>query len=944
MRRLLAAGCVLAAMLAAALWFAPRLIDEAVLRARLAAIASERLARPVTLAGPITLQLLPEPRLEAADIAIGAPDDNLAATARGLRLTLDAAALLRGRIEPRELVIVGAELRLPWPPAALLELRPPPWLAAFEARLEDSRVTIGALELEALAIRLSSSGANAALLGDGRFTLRGRPVRFSGHLGRAGLDGAAPLDANLSAAGGEISVTGILGAAGEFEGDLAAAGSDLAAFLPAPPGPFEARGRLVADAELVAIDPLNVSLGRQTLRGAASLRLDAAPRLDLALTAGRIDLDAWIAALRQGGWPALPVSLDLSAEAAKLGGLAVRRLRAGVQFTADRLAITDAMMTLPGDTLVEAAGASAGPRLELAVRVATGALRPLLEAVGLQLPADPARLRRGEARFRLALDGADASFSELDGSIDDMRITGSGAYRAAPRPTLGLGLTVDRLTLEGLLPTPLGLPREALAGIDLNLRLAADRASWLGVGVERATLDAGLDAGRLAVRRLGFRLGELDVTAGGVAELAPALRLADLTIEANGASGPALAGLLPAALRPFLPPAGQPVLLRASGAGSVEAVAVKLEAELEALRLEAAGTLDLTAARATGTATLRHPGAARLLAPLLGGDAGDWLGDGSLAVISVLAATPSGVAMEHLDLVAGTLRGRGRVALGLDGPRPLLTGRFAAERLQLPAPPAADTPIGFDGLRRFDADLALEAEQVAIGGRPVLEAGAATLRLADGALAIELTRGRLGGGALAGAATLAPDESASGGSLAVRATLADATLTAPLAGLPFDLAAGRVGGSLAVAGQGASAAALLATLAGEASIQARDGVLAGLDLRAALAAAARPALPAAEAGLRDAFAAGATAFERLAATATVTDGRATLAGTVGLAEAPGATFAGTVDVSRSVLDLRFALRPAEAGPEVALRASGPWAAPRRLPELAPYLRWRAEQG
>jgi len=944
MKRLLAAAVALAVVAAAALWFAPRLVDEAVLRARLAAIASDRLVRPVTLAGPIYLQLLPEPRLEATEIAIGAPDDNLAASARGLRLTLDTAALLRGRIEPRELVIVGAELRLPWPPTALLELRPPPWLAAFEARLEDSRVTIGALELEALAMRLSSGGANAALWGEGRFALRGKPVRFAGHLGRPGLDGAAPLDANLAAAGGEVSIAGILGAAGEFEGDVAAAGSDLAAFLPAPSGPFEARGRLVADAELVAIDPLNISLGRQTVRGAASLRLDAAPRLDLALTAGRIDLDAWIAALRQGGWPALPISLDLSAEAARLGGLAVRRLRSGVQFTADRLAITDAMMTLPGDTLLEAEGASAGPRLELAVRVATGALRPLLEAVGLQLPADPARLRRGEARFRLALDGTDASFSELDGRIDDMRVTGSGAYRAAPRPTLGLGLTIDRLTLEGLLPTPLGLAREALAGIDLNLRVAADRASWLGVGVERATLDAGLDNGRLAVRRLGFRLGELDVTAGGVAELAPTLRLTDLAIEANGASGPALASLLPAALRPFLPAAGQPVLLRASGAGGVEAVAVKLEADIETLRLEATGTLDLPASRAAGTATLRHPGAARLLAPLLGADAGGWLGDGSLALITVLAASPASVAMEHVDLVAGALRGRGKITLGLDGPRPLVSGRFAAERLQLPLLPAADAPIGFAGLRRLDADLALEAEEVAIGGRPVLEAGAAAVRLTDGALAIDLTRGRLGGGALAGAVSWAPDEAASGGRLAVRATLADATVTAPLAGLPFDLTAGLLGGTLAVAGHGASAHGILASLSGEAAVEARDGVLAGLDLRALLAATALPALPAAEAGLRDALAGGGTAFEALTVKANLADGRAMLAGTVGLPEASPAAIAGTLDLARGALDLRFALRPAEAGPEVALRASGPWAAPRRLPELAPYLRWRAERG
>jgi hypothetical protein len=30
-------------------------------------------------------------------------------------------------------------------------------------------------------------------------------------------------------------------------------------------------------------------------------------------------------------------------------------------------------------------------------------------------------------------------------------------------------------------------------------------------------------------------------------------------------------------------------------------------------------------------------------------------------------------------------------------------------------------------------------------------------------------------------------------------------------------------------------------------------------------------------------------------------------------------------------------------PEIGLRLTGPLAAPRRLPELAPFLRWRAER-
>lgn len=942
MRRLIVAVLLLAAVAAAALWSAPRLIDDATLRERLAGLAAERLGRPVALAGPITLELLPEPRLEAADIAIGGDDDALGIRARGLRLRLDVAALLRGRIEPRELVIVGADLRLPWPPATLQSLRPPPWLTAFEARLEDSRIVVGAVPLEAVAMRVASGGGTAALEGEGRFAWRGRPVRFSLRLGRAGGDGAAPLDLALGIVGGEFSLSGILGPNGDFDGEVAARGADLAVFLPAPPGPFEARGRLTADADLVAIDPLSVTLGPQTARLAAALRLTPEPRLDVAVTAGFADLDGWAAALRAAPAPVLPVTLDLSAEAGRLGGIALRRVRGGLQFAAGRLVITDASALLPGETRVELAGASAGPRLELAVQASSPELRPLLAAFGLPPPPDPARLRRGEARFRLALEAAEASVTELEARIDDLRATGSGAWRPLPRPTLGLGLTFDRLPLDGLFGAPPALSRAVLAATDVNLRLAADRATWRGVAVERATLDAGLTGGRLTVRRLGLRLGGLDVIAGGTAELgADPIRLADLALEASGGSGPALAALLPAGARPVLPEAGQPALFRIGGSGTPDAIALRLEAELDALRLEATGTLDAVAGRAAGSATLRHPGAPRLLAPWIGADAAGWLGEGSLAAIAAFTAAGDRIGLEHLDLVAGTLRGQGRLALALAADRPSLTGRFAAERLPLPGIPGI---VAFAGAGRPDIDLQITAERLAITGLPEIEAASGSLRLAEAGLDIELAAGRLGGGALAGTLALRPEAADAQPQATLRGTVTDAAIAGPIAGLPFDLAAGRFTASAALAASGRSVAAWRATLDGTAAVAVRDGVFAGLDLQAALAATGQAALPAVEAGLRDALAGGATAFEHATATAQFAAGRAAVDGAFAFADGATAAVTGTLDAARGAIDLRFTLRPMATAPPVALRASGPWAAPRRLPELAPYLRWRAERG
>ena len=53
---------------------------------------------------------------------------------------------------------------------------------------------------------------------------------------------------------------------------------------------------------------------------------------------------------------------------------------------------------------------------------------------------------------------------------------------------------------------------------------------------------------------------------------------------------------------------------------------------------------------------------------------------------------------------------------------------------------------------------------------------------------------------------------------------------------------------------------------------------------------------------------------------------------------------GSLDLPRDAIDLRLRAQPMPEAPEVQLRISGPTDAPRRLPELSPFLRWRAERG
>ncbi|MBR0673488.1 AsmA family protein [Neoroseomonas soli] len=945
-KRLLLVLLPVAVLVAA--WVGPRLLDWEAQRDRVAAIASARLGRHVTLEGPLSLTLLPQPMVEAASVRVGeAEGAEIGISARALHLRLGLLPLLLGRFEPRDLVLVGADIRLPWPPDSIGAVRPPPWLTGFDARIENSRVAVGGAVLEGVAARLAAPGPLDAIRTEGSFTWRGAPVRFEAVIGRPGFDGVATLDIVMAAQGATATARGVLVAEGGFDGRIEASGADLSALTAAPAGPFRATGRLGITAEIAAADDLALDLGGVTGRGAATFRFAPAPSLDIALALARLDLDAWITALRGAQQPPLPVGLDLSAEVAAFRGQTLRRLRGGVLRENGRLTLSGLSAVLPGEAQVEGEGAIAGPRLELAVRFAGPSLRTTIAAFGAPVDRfDPARLRAFEGQARLELDQAQLGVQDLAAVIDGARASGAGVLRFGARPALGLGLSFDRLDLDGLAPPPAAWA-EALRtapGFDANLRLSAETLSWAGLAAERAAVDAVVEGGRLGLRRLSGRIGGADVTLAGSVALGATPRFADIGLEV---AAPSVNGLA-AVLAPVLPvPEGLqplPLRLRVTGGGPADALALAGEGELGELRAEGQSTTNLTQGRASGSLTLRHPGAPRLALLLGAPEPPAWLGEGSFSLIATLSGGVAGVSAESLELVAGGLRARGQLALALDGVRPRLTGRLAAERLPLPGLPLRGAePLALGLLGKVDAELALTAAELASPDLPPLTEAAATLRLDAGRLALDEVRAGLGGGVLEG--RIALDGAAAPPVLEGSLGLAGATLSGPLFGLPFDIASGRVEAQARFTAAGHAPTAMLATLAGEGRFAVADGVLVGVALGGASAAAALEDAAAAEAGVRAALEGGATALERLeggwrAAGGVVSLEEVRIAGEGGVSGA----VEGSVDLPRGALDLRFLVRPGPAeAPPIALRVTGPAETPRRQPEVAPWARWRAER-
>lgn len=975
-RLLLAVFALVLALLGGAVWASPAWLDWGRYRDSIASLVAAGIGRPVRITGQVALHLLPQPVLTASGVEVEDAGDGISLRTRELRLGVALGPLLAGRVQARELVLRGPELYLPWPPApGALTQRPPAWLTG-QARVEDGRLVVGGLTLTDVAATLSTDADTGTLSAAGTGSFAGRAWRFTARLARPGRDGTAGLEWSLDGLGPlrdtGASFSGRVASHGALVGRVSGRGPDLSQLVPGPPVPWRADGRLSAAGGLAVADELSVDLGGSPGRGAVALRVGPDARLDLALSAGRLDLDAWLPVLLRPQRPGLPTGLDLSAEAATLAGGTLRRVRGAFDLGGDGVAVREASALLPGEARLdldgrippgdkpgfEGTGALAAPDLRATLRWLERFAPALLSA------PPPGVLRTAEVRARVALAPGQLSLTDLRGRLDGEAVSGGLSVKFGARPAFAAGLVFERLTLDPWLPDPVSLPARLsvpgaaaeltrrFGGFDAELNLQAPRASWRGVPIERLALDAQVDAARLTLRRLeATALGARLAASGTVGEGG---RVGEAMAELTAPDVAPLRALVPA---PFDGLLDGPGSVRLTLSGPPDALAARLGVEAGDLRLEARPTLDLLARRWSGPVTLRHPGAPRLLATLGVLDDGParsvphregersspmdvsaWLGDGSLSLVAQLAAAPGRVALDGFDLVAGAARLGGRLVLERGG----VSGRIAAEVLPLPAPdPRSAEPLPFGLLREGRATVRVEAAQVLAGLHPVLRRAGADVSLRDGTLRVERFTAALDGGAAMG--TLVLDAMSDPPRAAVEASLSDVAVAGPILGASLDLAGGVLDARFDLSAAGHSPAALLATVSGTVRIAARDGTVSGFDLSgagAALQAADRETLAA---ELRAALSGGTSPFARLEVPVEVRRGVATVGDARLDGPAGEASLSGTADLAGGTVDLRVVLRPrgAEDAPGLAVRLTGPAAEARRTPELAATLRWLA---
>lgn len=960
LRATVAALFVLAVGGVVAAWLVPPMLDWNRYRGDIATLVSERIGRAVRIDGRVSLVLLPEPTLAAAQVLVG--DGAAGLSVAELRLRLGLGSLLAGRIDAREIVLRGPDLRLPWPLGTPDGFGRAAWVRALEARVEGGTLSVGGLVVSGIDATLATAPDTGSVSLAGTAMLSGEAWHMTARLGRPGPDGAAGLDVTLDGQGHVqglgATFSGQLAGDGRLAGRIAGGGPDLSRLLPAPPVPFRAEGRVSLAGGVAVADELAAEIAGSPAVAGVALHVGKGGRLDVSLAASRLDFDAWLPALRRAAaepevLPAgLPMALDLSVEAGTLGGGTVRALRGAAWFDAAGVRLSEVAAILPGDARLRlSARSDRAARLEGTLGLEAPKLRSTLAwleslgapKTGLVASMPPGVLRTADLRARFVAEGGSApmlALSDVDGTLDDTRIAGTLALRPGAREAAVATLRLDDLDLDAWLAAPpsglAALPGWVGAG-DVGLAVTAARARYRGRVLAPFALEADAAQGRVALQRLEAETSGLHVTASGA--VGAGGRISDGRVElslAPGAVAPALLALRPEWARVALRLPNAPATLSVSAAGPPEAVALKLEAGLGDLRLDAQPVLDTTTGAWTSQVALHHPGAPRLLEWLGIPGTASWLGDGSFSLRGTVASRPGRVALDGFEIAAGSLRAEGALALERSEGVPRLTGQVTAETLPLPLPyPRSPEPFPVGALDGWQADVKLHAGRVLAGLSPVLDRSAADARLQDGRLVLDKFTASLAGGALSGRIEI----DASGDVPQARAalSLAGAVVDGPVFDMPLDLVAGTLDGTATLTAQGHAPGALLASLSGAIRIMARDGRINGVDLGRMLPELEEPSLSAALTG-------GVTPFAMLDLSVSLKDGALHFDDAGFSGPAGDGRLSGVIDLAGRREDLRLMLRPAVAEPpEIGLRLGGAPADPVRVGELGAVLPWRVKR-
>ena len=371
-------------------------------------------------------------------------------------------------------------------------------------------------KIENLNIDLSLDSLTGPFQAEGGATVVNIPLGFRVKTGALNQTTPMPLDVSFSL----TDVNAMIGFVGEVNiaavedpskpivtGKLSAKAEDLAKLIKSMPGQSAASfpplmsQAFALDADIqggkavAKTNNLSANLGDLTVKGDIAAKYDAAPDVQANIAVGRIDLDQLLPAgeaktesteqaSTEAPSPAAPgtfalppdvtAGVDVTVQQIVYKGQAIDETAISMQLANGQFNLKNASAKLPGGSSVAANGVltavNGQPNFNGALKANSSNLRALIEAFApgavKDVPGD--RLRQLALTTGVKYNPAQAELADLKATLDQSNMTG-GVVVALPdgiqrkQMGLGVGLSVDKLNLDGYMPTASAKPAEPAA-------------------------------------------------------------------------------------------------------------------------------------------------------------------------------------------------------------------------------------------------------------------------------------------------------------------------------------------------------------------------------------------------------------------------------------------------------------------------------------------------
>jgi uncharacterized protein involved in outer membrane biogenesis len=1022
----------LVAVLIVTVLVAPSFIDWTSYRNGIAAEIERVLGRRVVIDGAVEASIVPTPRLSLHGLRLGnltGASSPYMAQVEALEVRVAFWPLLSGKI-----VVTSVALRKPVVELELLPDGQRNWVfgrSIEDVQFENATITDGTViyretrsgaeeRVEGINARLAADGFYGPLRAAGELRYEAIPLRFSLSTGRFDPRGQAVTPVNLTAevlgpprglvraqavraTGSFIGTVRLPEAASpQIDGQLKLRGDDLADVV-ATLGvgsdvpdvlaqPFSLESALDLKDKMLTANGVSLQLGETRAQGAVNAAFTGdEPQIDVALTLGRIDLDAWLAAAakKAASRPAeenngpgepedfeLPVNvrltLDVTADALTHRSGAARQIKLAAEMGDGVVDIYQFSVQLPGGTDASFNGkllaVDGRPRVNGLAEIASDDFRSLLAWLDMDISGlPPGRLNKVAVTGHLGATAEMLEIGELDLRFDNTRVTGALVGALRERPAFGVNLIVDQFNLDSYLPGASAagaemtaaaaagaLPLTALTEFDANLRLRVGQLALGNTTARGVNLDGTLANGVLTMRKLAVAdLAGGALSVSGTLDGFAGKPRANVEFEVK-ADEPA--GLLRAAgiVLPLPEEALKPFAADGKLSGSDAAYNVDATVNAGVAALAVKGDVAFPAgapARLALDLGIQHPNYAGLIRLFDSAFAPEQ--EPETRAVNLGARLESRAKDYNLSSVSGvfgplTLDGTVSLALGDGLPRiaaqlnagDIDTRHFlAAPQPKRPAPRGADAvverwsskPVDLDFARAVNGSLALGAKSLRHRQWTIADLKA-DLAFAGGGVEVKQLNGQLHGGKLALQGRLMPGAPSEALALNYTVSVAGAELGPSLFDAPIDLSGGRFDLELEGASVGSSEAALIAGLNGKGLLTAENTVLKGFDLNRLNARFPFVESPGELVRLiQSALANGTTRVTRLQGDMTMTNG------VVGIDDLRIRSPAGDVralvaaDLSQWRLDATVEIRLAGApkGPPIEMQLSGPLDTPKR---------------